>query len=60
MQSLNNAMRAFVSIGLDRGKMDVNEWATTFNVGAEDVRAAWEAAATRHSLGQHNNGEDVE
>lgn len=61
MTTLDKAMAAFVATGCDRSKMDVAAWATTFPPATmECVRASWEAAMTRHSQQQHNNGESVE
>ena len=59
MTTLANAMRAFVSGGFDRTKMDVEAWTKTYPpAGMEDIRAAYEVAMTRHSQQQHNNCEE--
>jgi hypothetical protein len=47
--SLHKAMRAFVTSGGDRRIMNVPAWAATYQATVEDVRKAWEQAATEHS-----------
>lgn len=58
--NLARAMDAFVKADCDRSLMDVSAWALTYHSTPEAVRSAWEAAASRHSLQQHHNGEEQE
>jgi hypothetical protein len=58
--SLHKAMRAFVTSGGDRRKMNVPAWAATYQSTVEDVRKAWEQAATEHSLKANNAYEEPE
>ena len=52
---LKPRMKAFVADPRsDRANMDVEWWARECGVGVEDVRAAWEAAMTRHSTKPQN------
>jgi hypothetical protein len=61
MTALHNAMRAFVESGGDRRKMSVPAWAATYPPATvEDVRKAWEDAATAHSLRANNTYEEPE
>jgi hypothetical protein len=58
--SLHKAMRTFVTSGGDRRIMNVPAWAATYQSTVEDVRKAWEQAATEHSLKANNAYEEPE
>lgn len=40
--NLSKAIAAFIDHGMDRGKMDVEAWASTFGCGLEDVRGEFD------------------
>ena len=55
LATLARAMAAFVQSGGDRTKMNVPAWAATYPPATgEDVRRAWEQAATEHSMKPSN------
>lgn len=54
LSTLARAMTAFVQSGGDRTKMNVPAWAATYHTSGEDVRRAWEQAASEHSMKPQN------